>query len=80
MASWRSAGANWTDVFFSGLVPEAAEAQLRAIARYGPPEETSVDEFPQHMLRLRDFLSELRNHRLEQLLHAPHSAAAQVDR
>ena len=34
VASWRCAGAAWTEVFCSGLVPEAAEAQLRAIARY----------------------------------------------
>ena len=45
VASWRSAGAAWTEVFFSGLVPEAAEAQLRAIARYDPPGGTSVDDF-----------------------------------
>ena len=37
VASWRSAGAAWTEVFCSGLVPEAAEAHLRAIARYNPP-------------------------------------------
>ena len=33
VASWRSAGAAWTEVFCSGLVPEAAEVQVRAIAR-----------------------------------------------
>ena len=33
----RSAGAEWTEVFCSGLVPEAGEAQLCAIARYKPP-------------------------------------------
>ena len=33
VASWRSAGAAWTEVFCSGLVPEAVGAQLRAIAR-----------------------------------------------
>ena len=80
MASWRSAGAEWTEVLCSGLVPEAAEAQLRAITRYDPQGGTSVDEFLQHMLRLGDFVSELRNHRLEQLLCAPHSAAARVHR
>ena len=37
VASWRSAGATWTEVFCSGLVPEDAEAQLRAITRYDPP-------------------------------------------
>ena len=36
VASRHSAGAKWTEVFCSGLVPEAAEAQLRAIARYEP--------------------------------------------
>ena len=36
VASWRSAGATWTEVFCFGLVPEDAEAQLRAIARYNP--------------------------------------------
>ena len=51
VASWRSTGAAWTEVFCSGLVPEKAEAQLRAIARYDPPGETSVDDFLQHMLR-----------------------------
>ena len=45
VASWRSAGATWTEVFCSGLVPEDAEAQLRAIARYDPPGGTSVDDF-----------------------------------
>ena len=33
VASWRSAGATWTEFFCSGLVPEDMEAQLRAIAR-----------------------------------------------
>ena len=33
VASWRSAGAEWTEVFCCGLVPEAAEAQLRPITR-----------------------------------------------
>ena len=37
VASWRSAGAAWTEVFRSGLVPEEAEAQLHAIALYDPP-------------------------------------------
>ena len=80
VASWRSAGAAWTEVFCSGLMPEEAEAQLRAIARYDPPSGTSVDDFLQHMLRLRDFAWELRNHRLEQLLREPISAAARVHR
>ena len=39
-----------------------------------------MDEFLQYMLRLGDCLWELRNHRLEQLLRAPHSGAAQVHR
>ena len=78
LASWRSAGAAWTRVFCSGLVPEKAEAQLRAIARYDPPGGTSVDYFLHHMLRLGDFARELRNHRLEQLLREPLSAAARV--
>ena len=76
VASWRSASAAWTDVFCSGLVPEAAEAQLRTITRYDPPRGTSVDDFLHHMLRLGDFAWELRNHRLEQLLREPLSAAA----
>ena len=63
-------------MFCSGLVPEDAEAQLRAITRYDPPGGTSVDDFLHHMLRLGDFAWELRNHRLEQLLHEPLSAAA----
>ena len=78
VASWRSAGATWTEVFCSGLVPEDAEAQLRAIARYDPRGGTSVDYFLQHMLRLGDFAWELRNHRLEQLLREPLSAATRV--
>ena len=80
VASWRCAGAAWTEVFCSGLVPEEAEAQLRAIARYDPRGETSVDDFLHHMLRLGDFAWELRNHRLEQLLHEPLGAAARVHR
>ena len=64
----------------SGLVLEAAEAQLRAIARYDPPGGTSVDNFLHHMLRLGDFAWELRNHRQEQLLRKPLSAAAWVHR
>ena len=80
VASWRSAGATWTEVFCSGLVPEEAGAQLRAIARYNPPGGTSVDDFLNHMLRLGDFAWELRNHRLEQLLREPLSAAARVHR
>ena len=80
VASWRSAGAAWTEVFCSGLVPEAAEAQLRAIARYEPPGGTSVADFLRHMLRLGDFAWELRNDRLEQLLREPLSAVARVHR
>ena len=80
VASWRSAGVEWMEVFCSGLVHEVAEAQLRAIARYDPPGGTSLDEFVQHMLRLGDFVWGLRNHRLEQLLRAPLSAAARVHR
>ena len=80
VASWRSAGATWTEVFCSGLVPEEAEAQLRGIARYDLPGGTSVDDFLHHMLRLGDFAWELGNHRLEQLLCEPLSAAARVHR
>ena len=80
VASWSSAGATWTEGFCSGLVLEEAEAQLRAIARYDPPGGTSVDDFLHHMLRLGDFAWELRNHRLEQLLREPLSAAARVHR
>ena len=80
VASWRSAGATWTEVFCSGLVPEDAEAQLRAIARYNLPGGTSVDNVLHHMLRPGDFAWELRNHRLEQLLCEPLSAAARVHR
>ena len=78
--SWRSAGATWTEVFCSGLVPEAAKAQLGAIARYDPPAGSSVDDFLHHMLRLGDFAWELRNRRLEQLLCKPLRAAARVHR
>ena len=80
VACWRSANAAWTEVFCSGQVPEEAEAQLRAIARYNPPGGTSVAIFIQHMLRLGDFAWELRNHPLETLLHEPLSAAARVHR
>ena len=55
-------------------------AQLRAIARYGPSGGTSVDDLIQHMLRLADFVWETPNHRQEQLLRTPHSAAARVHR
>ena len=80
VASWRSAGATWTEVFCSGLVPEEAEAQLRAIARYDPPGGTSADDPLQHMLLLGHFALELRNHRLEQLLREPLSAMDRVHR
>ena len=80
VASWRSAGAAWTEIFCCGLVPQAAEAQLRAIARYDPPGGTSVDDSLRHMLQLGDFAWELRNHRLEQLLREPLSVAARVHR
>ena len=80
VASWRSAGAAWTEIFCSALVPEAAEAQLCAIARDDLPGGTSVDDFLHHMLRLGDLAWELRNHRLEQFLHEPLSAAARVHR
>ena len=39
-----------------------------------------MDDFLHHMLRLGDFAWELRNHRLEQLLREPLSAAAWVHR
>ena len=61
-------------------MPEDAEAELHAIPRYDPPGVTSVDDFLHHMLRLGDFAWELRNHRLEQLLREPLSAAAWPDR
>ena len=80
VASWRSASATGTEVFCSGLVPEDAEAQLRAIACYDPRGGTSVDDFLHHMFRLGDFAWELRNHRLEQLLREPLSAAAREHR
>ena len=80
VASWHSANATWTEVFCSGLVPQEAEAQLRAIARYDPLGGTSVDDFLHHMLRLGDLAWELRNHRLEQLLREPLSAAARMHR
>ena len=80
VASWRSAGATWTEGFCSRLVREEAEVQLRATARDDPPEGTSVDNFLHHMLRLGDFAWKLRNHRLEQLLREPLSTAARVHR
>ena len=43
MALWRSAGAEWTEVFCSGPVSKAAEAQLRGNARYEPPGGISVE-------------------------------------
>ena len=80
VASSCSRGATWTEIFCSGLVPEGAEAQLRAITRYDPPGGTSVDDFLHHTLRLGDFALELRNHQLEQLLREPLSAAVRVHR
>ena len=71
VASCSSVGAAWTEVFRSGLVPEEAEAQLRAIACYDPPGGTSLEDFLQHILRLGDFAWELGNHRLEQLSANP---------
>ena len=78
VASWRSAGAQWTEFFCSGLAPEAAEAQLCAIACNDLPGGTSVDDFLQHMLQLGNFVWEVSNHQLEQLLREPLSAAAGV--
>ena len=80
VATWRSAGTAWTEVFCSGLVTEAPGAQLRAIARYDPLGGTSVDDFLHHMPRPGDFAWELRNHQLEQLFREPLSAAARVHR
>ena len=80
VALWRSPGAAWTEGFCSGLMHEAAEARHRAIASYRPPGKTSVDDFLHHMLQMGDFAWELRNHRLEQLLHDPLGAAARVHR
>ena len=80
VASWRSAGAAWTEVICSGLVPEAVEAQTHAIAGYDPAGGISVDNFLHHMLRLGDFAWDLRNHRLKQVLHEPLSSAARVHR
>ena len=76
VASWRSAGGKWVEVFCFGLVPEAADAQPRAIVCYDPPGGYSLDNFLHQMLRLGDFVRELRNHRLEQPLRGPLSAAA----
>ena len=76
----RSACSDLTGVFSSRLVPEPAETQLRATARYDPPGVTSMQEFLQHMLRLGDFVPELHNHWLEQLLGGPDSAVARVHR
>ena len=39
-----------------------------------------MDDFLHHMLRLGDFARELRNHRLEQLLRKPQSAATRAHR
>ena len=78
--SWRTAGAAWTEVVCPGLVPEEAEAQLRAIARYDRLGGTSVDDFLHQMLRLGDFAWELRNHRLVQLIRETLSAAARMHR
>ena len=80
VASWRSAGAAWTEVFCSGLVPEEAEARARAIAGYDPAGGTSVDDFLHQLPQLGDLAWDLRNHRLEQLLREPLSAAARVHR
>ena len=77
-ASWHSACTHWTEIFCSWLVPDSAEAQLRTITRCDAPAGTS--KLLQYMLRLGDFATELRNHRLEQLLSTPHSVAAQVHR
>ena len=78
VASWRSAGVEWTEVFCSGLVPDAGVAQLGTAFRYDLTGGNSLDEFSQHKLRLVDFAWELRIQRLEQLLCTPHSVAVQV--
>ena len=53
VASWRSAGATCTEVFCSGLVPEEAEAQLRAIARYdgSPRQRATAPPLPRALAR-----------------------------
>ena len=76
VASWRSAGAAWTEILCTGLVPEAAEAQLCAIARYDLPGGTRVDHFLQDTLRMGNSAWELPNLPLEYLLREPLSAAA----
>ena len=73
VASWCSASAECTEIFFPGPVPDAAEAQHHTITRYDLPGGTSVDEFLPHMFRLEDFA-------WEQLLRTLHSAAARMHR
>ena len=80
VASWRSAGAAWTEVFCSGLVPEGGGGAAPRHSPLQPAGRDFVDNFLHHMLRLGKFTRDLRNHRLEQLLREPLSAAAQVHR
>ena len=78
MASWRSAGAKWMGVFGSGLVPDTAQAKFRNFICYrrrgGPPWMC----FSNTCSGLGDSAWKLRNHRLEQLLRTPRSAAARL--
>ena len=65
----------------SPLLWAGARSGRGTAPRHSPlqmPGETSVDDFLRHMLRLGDFAWELRNHRLEQLLHELLGAAARV--
>ena len=78
VTSGRSTGPEWTEDFRSGLVFDASEVQLSTITRYHPPGNASVDLFLQHRLFLQDFVWDLWNQMLEQLLRTSRSAAARV--
>ena len=58
--------------------PQAPHGRKSSAPAWCP--RTPVDDFLHHMLRLGDFAWELRNHRLEQLLREPLSAAAWAHR
>ena len=79
VTSWRPAGAAWTEV----LLWAGAQRSRGAAPRHSPLPPAGRDlrgQFLHHMLLLGDFAWELRNHRLEQLLREPLSAAARVHR
>ena len=80
VALCSSASAEWTIICCYGLVFDAAEPQHRMTTRYDPRGGYLFGRGPPSHARAGDFVWELHNHRLAQVLRRPHSAAARVHR